>query len=198
MKKIIALFMSVWTISMCAQFYSSTDVYCYRYVKTINDGISSKLNKTQYYFVNFQNDMMGYVTENNIKTVRQRLLENPDYYADKAINQLARAYNNWKTQPDFNGSAFANASIISYYDEYSTGSKYTYRKQTKNAKSVFDMSGFGRSYAYWDKPTWGTQCYSFSIDMSELIIWKTSDSGQRDYYELVDMDSLKPNTDFLY
>ena len=49
----------------------------------------------------------------------------------------------------------------------------------------------------WGKLNWQTECYSFSRDRSELIIWTTSDSENRDYYKLVDVESLKPNTDFL-
>ena len=75
-----------------AQFYSSERVYCYQYVKTINDGISSKLSKTMFYFVNFQNDMMGWITENSLKRLRQNLLENPDYYTNRTINDLASSY----------------------------------------------------------------------------------------------------------
>lgn len=37
----------------------------------------------------------------------------------------------------------------------------------------------------------------FFKDRQELIIWSTSDSENRDYYKLVDVNSLKPNMDFL-
>lgn len=62
-KRILFLVMAICFASgVKAQFYSSESVYCYQYVKTINDGIASKLSRTMFYFVNFQNDMMGYTT----------------------------------------------------------------------------------------------------------------------------------------
>ena len=89
-KRLLFLVMAICLASgVKAQFYSSESVYCYQYVKTINDGISSKLNRTMFYFVNFQNEMMGYTTASSLKYVRQKLLDNPDYYSDRAINNLA-------------------------------------------------------------------------------------------------------------
>lgn len=175
-----------------AQFYSSEQVYCYQYEKTVNDGISSKRG-TDFYFVNFQRNMMGLASETNLQRVRQKLLENPEYYSELAIKDLASGYNEWKTQPAFSGSALACACIWLYCDEFSTSSKYTYRLQCKRAESNFN---FGPQ-AWWGKPYWESKCYSFSRDRSEMIIWKTSDPENRDYYKLVDVNSLKPNTDFL-
>ena len=180
-----------------AQFYSSESVYCYQYVKTINDGISSKLNRTMFYFVNFQNEMMGYTTASSLKYVRQKLLENPDYYSDRAINNLAENYNKWKTQPSLNGSAYNSVTLIKYCSDYSTSSKYTYRTASAHAQAHFQPGMFGGGYATWGSLSWGSKCYSFSRDRSELIIWTTSDSENRDYYKLIDANSLKPNTDFL-
>ena len=103
-----------------AQFYSSESVYCYQYVKTVNDGISSKLNRTMFYFVNFQNDMMGCTTESSLQRVRQNLLENPDYYKDRAINNLAEAYNRYKNRPaglPTMGPAQATVTLIKYCSE---------------------------------------------------------------------------------
>lgn len=182
-----------------AQFYGSERVYCYQYVKTINDGINSKLSRTEFYFVNFQKDMMGYTTASNLKQVRQNILENPDYYSERAIKNLADSYNRYKSSPaglPTMGPAQATVTLIKYCDEYST-SKYTYRKATARAchtGNIWDTYGANN---YWSKLSWGSRCYTFSRDRSELIIWSTSDSENRDYYKLVDMESLKPNTDFL-
>ena len=186
-------------ISVNAQLYSSENVYCYQYVKTINDGISSKLSRTMFYFINFQNEMMGYTTESSLQRVRQNLLENPDYYKDRAINNLAEAYNRYKSSPaglPTMGPLQATVTLIQYCSEYSS-SKYTYRNATARAchtGNIWDTYGANN---YWSKLSWGSKCYTFSRDRSELIIWSTSDSENRDYYKLVDASSLKPNTDFL-
>ena len=186
------------TNAVKAQFVSSERVYCYQYVETINDGIKSKLSKTQFYFVNFQNDMMGYTTASSLKTVRQNLLEDPDYYSDGAINDLAQKYNKWKTQPELFGSAYNSVTLIMHCPDYSTSSKYTYRTRTAHAQGHFQPGMFGGGYATWGPLSWGSRCYTFCLDRSEMIIWSTSDSENRDYYKLIDVNTLKPNTDFLY
>lgn len=186
---------------VCAQFSSSEAVYCYKYDYTSNDGIKSKKSSTTYYFVNFQNDMMGYTTASDIKTIRQKMLEDASYYEDAARNNLANNYSRWKSSPSglpTIGPARASVSIYQYNDQYSTYSRYTYRRTTKwacNTGNIWDTFGQGN---YWAKPSWGSSCYSFSSDRSEMIIWSTSDSENRDYYKRINMSDLKPNTDFLY
>ena len=182
-----------------AQFYSSENVYCYQYVKTVNDGVTSKLSRTEFYFINFQKDMMGYTTESSLKQVRQRLLENPNYYKDRAINNLAEAYNKYKSSPaglPTMGPLAASVTLIKFCSEYSS-SKYTYRNATSYVRHPGNVMDVYLTQNYWSELSWGSKCYTFSRDRSELIIWSTSDSENRDYYKLVDTSSLKPNTDFL-
>ncbi len=182
-----------------AQFYSSETVYCYQYVKTINDGISSKKSNPDYIFVNFQNDMMGfYNAGSSLKTIRQKLLEAPYYYEEQAINNLANSYNRWKSSgPGWNpyGQSYS-ATIYKYNDEYSSTNKYTYRARTKSSHFSY-VDSWGQPQGAWGNPRWGSKCYTFSKDKEELIVWSTSDSENRQYYQLIDVDSLKPNTDFL-
>ena len=54
------------------------------------------------------------------------------------------------------------------------------------------------SQNYWSKPEWGDECWSFSRDRSEMIIWSLDDPDSRDYYKLIDASSLEANMDFLY
>lgn len=178
-----------------AQFSNSETVYCYKYDYTNNDGIKSKNNSSAtYYFVNFQNNMMGYITASDIKYIRQKMLESPSYYEDTARNNLASRYSRWKSSPSFYGSMIAPPAIIfRYYDGYSSSSKYTYREFRKSV-----ASNIMAQTAWWSDPSWGTSCYSFSTDKSEMIVWSTSDSENRDYYKRINMSDLKPNTDFLY
>ena len=181
-----------------AQFPSSENVYYYQYVKTVNDGITSKLDKPLLYVVNFQNNMMGYVVEKNIKQARQRILENPDYYKDRAIEDLADSYNRYKSGPPYGtatmGPAQGFVQLIKYCESYSTGSKYTYRLMHANAVNA---SGGIMYSPTWGKLNWRSRCWSFSHDRSEMIIWSTDDTENRDYYKLINASSLKPNTDFL-
>lgn len=196
MKGFISLLLVLITsISACAQFSSSETVYCYKYEYTNNDGIKSKKSSMSesYYFVNFQNDMMGYTSDNGLKRIRQRMLEDPSYYENAAINDLAYNYSKWKTQPSFVGSYFARASILKYNAEFSTYSKYTYRSLIKSAQS-----NIMAQQAWWGEPYWGSGCYTFSTDKSQLIIWSTSDPDNRDYYKRINVSELTPNTDFLY
>lgn len=183
-----------------AQFYGSETVYCYKYVKTINDGISSKTSNPDYIFVNFQKDMMGiYYAGSDLNYINQKLLETPNFFEEKAIEDLANNYNEWKNPPPYGsvtmGVYRTTVRIIKYNDQFSTGSKYTYRKQRKIACA--DMYMFGLPNYYWGDESWESECFSFSLDKQEMIIWSTSDSENREYYELIDVDDLKPNTDFL-
>lgn len=164
-----------------AQFYSSETVYCYEYDYTSNDGIRSKKSDQRYYFVNFQNNMMGFTTDAPTN-VRKNLMSSISYYDDKARNDLATKYSDWKKAP----TPFSYAVIYLYYEAYSTYNKYTYQRLQRS-------SGFGGTAEYW-----GPDCYTFSIDRSEMIIWKTSDPNNRDYYKKVDVSDIRPNTDFLY
>ena len=201
MKKYLLGILLCCSIEIYAQFYSSENVYCYQYEYTSNDGIKSKKSTTDYYFVNFQNDMMGYVAESDIEFLRRRLVENPTHYEDRARNDLAYNYSKWKSAPTGQptiGPATAQAVIVKYCSQYSTGSKYTYRcarKYARHSGNPFDVYGQGN---YWGKESWGSKCFSFSRDRSEMIIWSTDDPENRQYYKLVDASKLKPNTDFLY
>ena len=180
-----------------AQFYSSETVYCYEYDYTSNDGIKSKKSNQRYYFVNFQNNMMGF-TRDTPTNVRKNLMSSISYYDDKARNDLATRYSDWKSNPNSHQSSVflpTKKSIYQYNDSYSTSYKYTY---TLKSKYIQNHSGFGYDYNTWGPESWKDECYTFSIDRSEMIIWKTDDSNNRDYYKKVDVSDIRPNTDFLY
>lgn len=189
--KIIVTSFLVLCSSICyAQFRSSEDVYCYRYEKTIEDGISSKSGEVKqiFIFVNFQNDMMGYAVESDIKRLRLNLSNNSDYYNDRARKNIAERNREWRGQPKVMG---LGTTIINYCSEYSTSSKYTYRYQSKTAIGQLGVS------MYWSEPKWQEICFSFSKDRQELIKWDINDTEKRDYYKLFDAESTQPNLDFL-
>lgn len=169
---LLSLFALCFTAEMNAQFYGGEQVYCYQYVKTVNDGVTSKLDdRTMFYFVNFQNDMMGYTTESSLSQVRQRVLEDPDYYKERAIKNLADSYNRYKKSPSglpTMGPFRAEVTLIKYCSEYSS-SKNTYRKAQAYAchsGNIWDTYGFDN---FWSSLSWREQCYTFSRDRSELI-----------------------------
>ena len=145
--------------------------------------------------------MMGFSIQNDIKFIRRKLLEDSEYFNEKAINSLASSYNRWKSSPaglPTMGPAAASATIIKYNPQYSSSSKYTYQSYSKfalHSGNIYDTYG---SQNYWSKPKWGSRCYTFSVDRSEMIVWSTSDPENRDYYRLIDVNDLMPNTDFLY
>lgn len=201
MKKLFLLFIFFLSCSSFsfAQFASSETVYCYKYDYTINDGIKSTNGGNTYYFVNFQNDMMGVTWANNLNSIRENLVRDPDYYENLARNDLANNYEKWKRSPNglpTRGPAQARANIIKYNPQYSKGSKYTYQTQIKYAID----SGYIFDSIYnnhWSDPQWGNQCYSFSADKSEMIVWSTNDPDNRKYYKRIYISELKPNTNFL-
>lgn len=191
----------------CAQFSSSETVYCYKYDYTSNDGIKSKNSSTTYYFVNFQNNMMGFATARDLKQIRRQMMEDSSYWEDAARNKLADNYRGFKEGKVsyyspldmYSGQRVSSVSILKYYPNYSTSSKYTYRWYGREGRMVAGGWGGVTPTPSWDRTEWynGT-CYSFSTDKSEMIIWSTSDSENRDYYKRINMSDLKPNTDFLY
>lgn len=179
-----------------AQFSSSQEVYCYQYVNTINDGIVSiKKDNIKFYFIFFQNDMMGKTYEYNARTVGQLLFEDPNYFRDKAKRDLTNRYERWTSSPETNG---LGATIYKYNKDYSTISKYSYMEYYKKNQSVWVADGFiGHAVNRWSKPEWQRWVYSFSVDKSELIVWFKSDPEDRDIYKRIDPNSLKPDLDFL-
>lgn len=167
-------------LTVRAQFSDSEEVYCYQYVKTVDENgvISKKANSrgvlvdSEVFFVNFQNNMMG-LCYDRISEARKKIVSDPNFYNNKALNSITE---NKKSTHDYR----YNASL-------STDSKITY--------SAYDhytdwINNPGRRY-----DGWADLHYSFSRDRSELIIWKSS--GLRVYYKLIDPNSLKPNLDFL-
>lgn len=187
--------------SVKAQFYSSDRVYTYQYDYTDNDGIKSKSGNNIYVWINFQKDMMGYTSETSLTRVREKMVSSPGYYQDAARNNLARSWNEYNTRPTGQptmGPARATVSLFKYCSDFSTGSKTTYRLVRAwacNSGNVYDWGGAGN---YWSRLEWQTQCYTFSNDKSELIIWHTSNPDKRDYYKRIEESDLKPNTSFLY
>ena len=135
--------------------------------------------------------------DTSAKNVGKKLVDDPNYYDDLAIEDLAESYRKWKNSPsnqDF------SVYIYMYNGNFSTSSKYSYVqcKKEKVIKWHF-FNGFpSSSYNVWSDPKWQDRVYSYSIDKSELIIWSKSDTGNRDYYKRIDPSSLKPKTDFLY
>ena len=184
-------------------FTNSEKVYCFMYVKRVNDGITSKPSSPIYMFVNFQKDMVGfYVESRSIQTIQQNLLENPEYYNQKAIEDLVDSYNEWDSGPrewmaSFGGTYdfTPRATIYKYQPKYSSSNKRTYQRYSKVAQPNSLWQGYHRGYR--GTPTWGNTCYTFSYD-GELIIWETNNVDDKKYYQMIDPSELQPNMDFLY
>lgn len=190
-----------------AQFASSEQVYCYQYVKTVDDGVSSKMSgQDEIYFVNFQRDMMGFTTVKTSKEAGKKIVENSRYYSDKAINDLAENWKKWNYKP-FQDNV-GKVTILKYSSSYSTSGKYTYQQYYKAGgsrqegfKTAIGFGGYPYQAPnwvdYWTDPVWRSGCYSFSIDKTEMIVWSTDNPSKRHYYKRIDPNSLKPNLDFL-
>lgn len=189
----LALFAFCFCSIAWAQFYSSERVYCYEYVETINDGIKSRERKGSLYFCNIQKDILGLISTTK-EQARIKLVDDPDYYNEKARSKVASSYKDWNRVPS-NYGVFAGvyAYITKYCTQCSTNSTYTYRDARKQAfvNSLYSTT------AYWGDEYWTNNCYSFSSDRQQLIIWSMNNPEKRDYYKLINQDDLIPNLDFL-
>ena len=182
-----------------AQFSGSQQVYCYQYVKTINDDVISKEGSSNIYFINFQQDMIGIEIASDANDVGKKLIDDPNYYNDRAINDLGERYRKWKAQAPGSVSGIHFSTVIYKYDSnYSTTSKYSYRECNKENVWKNGVGIMGVGDYVWSEPRWRNKVYTFSIDRSEMIIWSVSDPGNRQYYKKIDPNILKPKTDFLY
>lgn len=181
---IVLLFMVLagFTSKSNAQFSSSETVYCYQYVKTMENGVMIKETpdgpKAHYdvYFVVFQENVIGYKSEKYATTAKSKCISDPNYYKDAALRSI-KSNREWNERPN---EKRYNASLT-------TESKITYTEW--NFKSC--PGAFG-----W-KAGWSDYCLSFSRDKSEMIIWYTNNPQRRVYYKLVDPNSLKSDFDFL-
>lgn len=171
-----------------AQFASSNEVYCYQYVKTVEDGVTrntpnygikeellfgyipatTRSEDYEFYFVVFQGNRIAFRHIEDVTKYRSIVLTEPDYFS----------FNGVKGQMDYDINT--NQIDYRYNQAASTSSKYTYEKY------AFRSTWKG----------WQGSCYSFSLDKSEMIIWYPS-RDIRIYYKRINPNSLKPNLDFL-
>ncbi len=185
-------------LTVRAQFSDSEEVYCYQYVKTVDEnGVISK--DVQHcgdwiciYFHDGRETLMRLdaVSKNKLGTL---LTEDADYL----LNLMKqRYYQHMKSQ--MTGAAPLNPNggcnylyvphVYKYYSPFSTGTKYTYRL-VRRVNNFEEWGDFRQSI--WT-------CHSFSIDKSELILWSDATHiKKREHYIRVDINSLKPNLDFL-
>lgn len=187
-----------------AQFYSSDQVYCYEYQYTTEDGIKSEGSVGRIVFVNFQNNMAGIV----FTTKSEVASKGVSYFEKEARNKLAQNNRKFNSNP---ANMHEQADIIAYDSSNSSGSKYTYRRQTKYANMSYN--GFGVS-VYWQKAFWNGDCYTFTSDRNEYVEWYVSAPQNkvnftfggspsdyttlRRYYKLIDANKLKPNVEDLW
>lgn len=204
MKKFILFVVAMCTMSaMKAQFSTSTRLYFYEFVESVDNGMKSYSKCTggsDYYFALFKNGMLGIKFTNRDEIASHALKNDVNEFFYKAIIAYANFLDSevafsYGTHFDFD---FPNC--FKYNIRFSTGSKYTYR-QIKPEYIVDQTNSYGQpTKAHWSttKYTEKDECYTFSLDRKEMIRWRASNPNKRDYYKLVDVNSLKPNTDFLY
>ena len=205
MKRLVLVMLTTCLVSVVkAQFYSSERVYCYEYQYTTEDGIKSQGNANQVVFVNFQNNMVGIV-----KTTKQEVAsKGVSYFENEARNKLAQNNRKFNSNP---ANMHEQADIYTYDSSNSSGSKYTYRRQTKFANMSYNAFGVS---VYWNSAFWNGDCYTFSTDKNDYVEWYLSAPSNkvqfnfggapsnyttlRRYYKLIDANSLKPNVDDLW
>lgn len=179
-----------------AQFASSNEVYCYQYVKTVEDGVTSynpnyvkKTKGPEYsgqdeelYFVIFQGNRMAFRKVEDVAKYRSKVLTEPDYFS----------FNGIKGHMDFDINR--NQIDYRYNPAASTSSKYTYREYQFREGKIWSPA----ENCFVNGTHWNYICFSFSLDKSEMIIWfPENDKGRRYHYKRIDINSIKPNLDFL-
>lgn len=200
---VVITFLLTTSIIAKAQFSSSETVYCYVYDYSDNDGIKSRIGAdNEVYFVNFQNGMLGFCSASSLRSVQKKLLESPNYYENHTINHIANQYSEWKKSP-YGMVTMGPASAYSYVSAYrynaknSTSKRYTYQLCRKYARQDINPYTYMPGNPYWTDPKWESECYSFTIDKNEMIVWKTTDPGNRTYYKRVSISSIRPDMSFL-
>ncbi|MBQ3739691.1 MAG: hypothetical protein II856_00640 [Bacteroidales bacterium] len=172
-----------------AQFPSSDKVYCYQYVKTVDNGVITKDDKEPLvYFICFYGEWAGEAADRSSK-VGEKMVSEPDYYNSKAIEE-ARSSRINNSPNELWGHYY-----LRYNNSYSTSSKVTYRGWFDGGREINWDSGSPKSV--YKSAGWLNYCYSFSLDKSEMIFWFIDNPNKREYYKLIDPKSLKPNLDFL-
>lgn len=188
-----------------AQFSSSEKVYCYEYQYTTEDGIKSQDNEGRVLFVNFQNSMIGLVAATKTEVASKGV----SYFENEARNNLAKNYREFNSNPTNSDS---QADIYIYDNANSTNSNYTYRRKTKFATVNVNYNLYS-VYTAWNQEFWNGNCYTFSSDRNNLVVWYLSIpqskfnfsygptpnyTSLRYYYKVIDANKLKPNVDDLW
>lgn len=172
-----------------AQFSSSDKVYCYQYVKTVEDGVVKRDDADPLvYFVCFYGEWAGGVWDPS-SIVGEKIVSEPDYYNSKAIEDAKSSRIN-NSPNEIWGHHY-----MRYNNSYSTSSKVTYRLWFDGGYDINSDSGSPK--AVRKSAQWLNHCLSFSFDKSEMISWSIENPNIRRYYKLIDPKSLKPNLDFL-
>lgn len=94
-------------------------------------------------------------------------------------------------------SAYSYVSAYRYNSKNSSSKRYTYQLSRKYARQDINPYTYMPGTPYWTEPSWQNECFSFTLDKNEMIVWKTTDPGNRDYYKRVNISSIKPDTSFL-
>jgi len=203
LNQILTIVFLLYSICANAQFPSSETVYCYIYDYSDNDGIKSRIGAdNEIYFVNFQKRMLGFASVSTMAIAQNNMLKSPNYYSEQAINHVATQYSEWKKSP-YGMITMGPASAYSYVEAYlynsqnSTSKRYTYQSSRKYARQDMNPYTGWIGSPYWTDPEWGTRCFSFTLDKNEMIVWKTTDPGNRTYYKRVSLSAIKPDTSFL-
>lgn len=187
-------------LSVKAQFSTSSHLYCYEFIESVNNGVKSQSHcagDADYYFIVFYDDYMGYQSATK-NAIISHLMKNDvyDYYYKWALKMAKRL----ECAPVISFGTVPTTDVVKYTPKYSTGKKNTYRSM--EVKCIVDKKGgwFNQPISgHWDKVNFNEkyQCFTFTIDKKELIHWNPNNPNKRDYYRLINVNSLQPNLDFL-
>lgn len=201
MKNLILIFSVaiILPLSVKAQFSTSSQLYCYEFIESIDNGVKSRSHATgggEYYFVVFYKDYLGYESASKTIIVKH-LMKNDtyDYYYSRALKKAKGI----EYPPVITYGCVPSLSINKYEPKYSTSNKYSYWE--KDVRCIVDKKGDFNlpKEGHWDKTNLvgNGLCFTFTVNKKELIKWNPNNPNKRDYYRLIDVNSLQPNLDFL-
>ncbi len=138
--------------------------------------------------VYFQDDLIAY--ESYSETDLLEYINEPTKLKEKLKKNLENNIKWWNTK-DLKHDVY----FYRYFSGLSSSSQYTYRIQ-RGTYTVSTIYSSIDQRKFYNELVWEETCHTFSIDRKQMVNWNIENPDEKDYYELVEWDSLRPNLNF--